>query len=78
VKEAGGVHIIQTFIGEEQAEEIQMQSTGARQGQRGSYEMIISDHSLQSLHITMDFFDGKSPQDIETILQGARNTVFEK
>jgi len=37
----GGVHVIQTFLSEELSEEIQIQGRTARQGKKGSYEMIL-------------------------------------
>jgi len=41
VKDVGGVHIIQAFISEEESETVQIQGRTARQGNPGSYQMII-------------------------------------
>ena len=37
VNEGGGVHVIQTFISEEESESTQIEGRTARQGQKGSY-----------------------------------------
>lgn len=41
VKEAGGLHVIQTFVSEEESEDVQIAGRTARQGQKGTYEMIL-------------------------------------
>jgi len=35
------VHVIQTFLSEELSEEIQIKGRAARQGQDGSYSMVL-------------------------------------
>jgi len=45
----GGVHVLQTFYSEEKSEEYQIMGRGARQGDRGSYSMILLDESLEWL-----------------------------
>ena len=47
VQKNGGVHIIQTFLSKEQSEEIQIQGRTARQGKKGSYQMILLDSDLE-------------------------------
>ncbi len=47
VDEAGGVHVIQTFLSEELSEEIQIRGRTARQGKKGSYTLILSALDLQ-------------------------------
>lgn len=48
---AGGVHVLQTFFSVDKAEEVQIQGRTARQGQQGTYGLIL----LQSqLHETFD------------------------
>ncbi|KAL3806273.1 hypothetical protein ACHAXA_000871 [Cyclostephanos tholiformis] len=42
VESNGGVHIIQTFLSEEPSEEIQIQGRTARQGKRGTFQLIFS------------------------------------
>lgn len=43
----GGVHVLQTFFSEELSEEYQIMGRGARQGDRGSYRMILLDKDLE-------------------------------
>lgn len=42
VREKGGVHVIQTFISQEQSESVQIEGRTARQGERGSFELIVN------------------------------------
>ncbi|CAF2770029.1 unnamed protein product [Rotaria sp. Silwood2] len=43
----GGIHVLQTFFSEELSEEYQIMGRGARQGDRGSYRMILLDKELE-------------------------------
>ena len=43
----GGMHVLQTFFSEELSEEYQIMGRGARQGDRGSYRMILRDIDLE-------------------------------
>ena len=43
VKEAGGLHVIQTFISDEESETVQIEGRTARQGSEGSYELLINE-----------------------------------
>lgn len=43
----GGIHVLQTFFSEEPSEEYQIMGRGARQGDRGSYRMILRDRDLE-------------------------------
>ena len=43
----GGIHVLQTFFSEELSEEYQIKGRGARQGDRGSYRMILRDKDLE-------------------------------
>jgi len=47
VQRKGGVHVIQGFLSEERSEEIQIQGRTARQGKKGSYQMILLDSDLE-------------------------------
>ncbi len=47
VQRNGGVHVIQAFLSEDESEEIQIQGRTARQGKRGSYEMILLASDLE-------------------------------
>ena len=43
----GGVHVLQTFFSEELSEEYQIMGRGARQGDHGSYRMILLNKDLE-------------------------------
>jgi uncharacterized protein YegL len=47
VQTHGGVHIIQTFLSAERSEEIQIQGRTARQGKKGSYQMVLLESDLE-------------------------------
>ncbi|KAL7552125.1 hypothetical protein ACHAWF_015342 [Thalassiosira exigua] len=51
VEKGGGVLIIQTFLSEEASEEVQIQGRTARQGKRGSYQMILVHSDLTDFGI---------------------------
>jgi hypothetical protein len=42
-----GVHVIQTFLSEELSEQIQIMGRTARQGDTGSYSMVLNDEDLE-------------------------------
>ena len=46
-----GIHVIQTFLSEELSEEIQIKGRTARQGEFGSYSMILSEKALEKYSI---------------------------
>jgi len=41
VEDAGGVHVIQTFLSEELSEEVQIKGRTARQGRKGLFSMVL-------------------------------------
>jgi len=41
VSKLGGLHVIQTFLSIDASEEVQIQGRTARQGEKGSYKLII-------------------------------------
>ncbi|KAL7555469.1 hypothetical protein ACA910_006131 [Epithemia clementina (nom. ined.)] len=47
VQRNGGVHIIQAFLSEELSEELQIKGRTARQGKKGSYQMILLEPDLE-------------------------------
>ena len=57
----GGVHVVQTFLSEDYSEEIQIRGRAARQGEYGSYSLIVSIVSLEKFLI--------KPEDILTEYQ---------
>ncbi|CAF4908972.1 unnamed protein product, partial [Rotaria sp. Silwood1] len=60
----GGIHVIQTFLSEEMSEEVQIKGRTARQGDYGSYCMILLDKDLEKYQIDRNDIenvrDGKS------------------
>lgn len=62
---SGGTHVIQTFLSEEVSEEKQIKGRTARQGEQGSYSMILLDQDLEKFHITIDDINNMR-KDIET------------
>jgi len=61
VKEKGGLHVIQTFLSEEESEAVQIEGRTARQGQEGSYELIITDDDLKSVNQDQAQLNGMKP-----------------
>ena len=59
----GGVHVIQTFLSEELSEEVQIKGRTARQGDFGSYSMILSYDELEKFQIYQE--------DIENVKKGS-------
>ncbi|EFA77010.1 helicase [Heterostelium album PN500] len=53
----GGVHVIQTFLSEEITEEIQIKGRTARQGQKGSYKIILQKPDLVKMGMTSESLD---------------------
>ena len=49
LKSNGGLHVIQTFFSESLSEETQIKGRTARQGQSGSYMMILLDEDLEKI-----------------------------
>ncbi|CAF3079102.1 unnamed protein product [Rotaria sp. Silwood2] len=47
----GGTHVIQTFLSEEISEEVQIKGRTARQGNKGSYSMVLLDRDLEKFQI---------------------------
>ncbi|EAR88873.1 helicase carboxy-terminal domain protein, putative (macronuclear) [Tetrahymena thermophila SB210] len=47
VLNSGGVHVIQTFYSSKKSEEVQIMGRSARQGQVGSYSLVLLDQELQ-------------------------------
>lgn len=53
----GGTHVIQTFLSEDLSEEVQIKGRTARQGNFGSFSMILLDSDLEKFHITRENID---------------------
>ena len=50
----GGVHVIQTFFSEELSEEVQIKGRTARQGEQGSFSMILNLDELEKFGFTQN------------------------
>ncbi|KAL4489804.1 hypothetical protein ABPG72_022444 [Tetrahymena utriculariae] len=48
----GGIHVIQTFYSNKKSEEVQIMGRSARQGQPGSYGMVLLDSELENIICT--------------------------
>lgn len=51
VREANGIHVIQSFFSEDTSEERQIKGRTARQGEKGSYSMILCATQLEQMEI---------------------------
>ncbi|CAF0990699.1 unnamed protein product [Brachionus calyciflorus] len=61
----GGVHVIQTFFSDDPSEEIQIMGRTARQGETGSYSLILMDEDLEK------FFGTSYKVNLETMRSNA-------
>lgn len=64
VKEAKGVHVIQTYISEEESEAKQTEGRTARQGNEGSYELILNNDSLGKYKIDFETAKKMEPMNL--------------
>ena len=69
MKAAGGVHVVQAFLSEAKSEEVQIRGRTARQGQRGSYKLV-----LDSVEICKHF--GVEPAELAQQLKGSGVYAF--
>ncbi|CAF0938955.1 unnamed protein product [Adineta steineri] len=68
---SGGTHVIQTFLSEEVSEEVQIKGRTARQGDCGSYSMILLDSDFEKFQIEKtDIENVKKGRSILTRLAG--------
>ena len=73
VQQAGGVFVIQTFFSEEISEEIQIQGRTARQGKKGSYELLLLESDLTNhFGIREGNVFNVAKEDIYSVLDEAR------
>lgn len=47
VEDNGGIHVVQTFLSEEESEEIQIRGRSARQDKKGTYQLILLRSDLE-------------------------------
>lgn len=55
--EAGGVHVIQTFLSKQVTEEVQIKGQAARQGDHGSYSLMLTHDDLDKFGITSEIIE---------------------
>jgi predicted GTPase len=79
VAKNGGVHVIQAFLSEELSEETQIKGRTARQGEEGSYSMVLLDRDLEKFLITQeDIVKVKESGKIYPHLNKKRNIYFKE
>jgi hypothetical protein len=69
MKAAGGVHVVQAFLSEANSEEVQIRGRTARQGERGSYKLV-----LDSVETCKHF--GMKPAELAQQLKGSGVYAF--
>jgi len=72
----GGVHVIQVFLSEELSEETQIQGRTARQGDHGSYSMILLDQSLEKFTNLDELKEAQKKEGVYDFLNEKRNDYF--
>jgi hypothetical protein len=75
---SGGIHVIQTFISDELSEETQIQGRTARQGNTGSYSMIVVDKDLEKYGITDSVLESmRNKKELYSVINKKRCAFFE-
>ena len=75
----GGIHVLQTFFSEELSEEYQIMGRGARQGDQGSYRMLLLDSDLEWLLGAgwKEVIPKLTGSTLYSSLNSARNSIYE-
>ena len=76
IKRNGGVHVIQTFLSEEYSEEVQIRGRTARQGDKGTFQLILSLPGLEKYMITPDELSNQIIDNRYDYLDEKRNQFF--
>ena len=77
--QAGGVHVIMTFVSDYLSEETQIKGRTARQSNNGSFSFVLERNSLERYGISQsDIEDMKSQLKLHSRINTARNIFFEK
>ncbi len=78
VSSNGGAHVIQTFLSAEISEETQIKGRTARQGDHGSYSMVLLEDSLHVFQVTNELITRiKATGVYYSVLNDKRNEFFE-
>ena len=73
---AGGVHVLQTFLALKKADEVQIQGRTARQGKQGTYALVLLQADLsEKLSLRAGWNSNVAQRDLRGTLERARNTV---
>ncbi len=76
-KRCGGVHVVQTFVSDEISEETQIKGRTARQGEPGSYSMVLAAEDLERYNLReREIARMKSTSELYTTLNEARCRFF--
>jgi len=80
VKRNGGIHVIQTFFCSDIGEEIQIKGRTARQGQEGSFQVILKYEDPQRYGITEEIVDQfrNADKSLYQEMCKLRQTIYEK
>lgn len=75
----GGLHVLQTFFSDSVSEEIQIKGRTARQGNKGSYSMVITEQSLDRYGLDAKAISRiKRQGKLYTSVNEARNRFFDQ
>ena len=72
-----GIHVIQTFLSDELSEETQIKGRTARQGDNGSYSIVLFDKTLEKYQIFQNEISSLEPSEYYRLLNEKRNKLFE-
>ena len=76
---AGGVHVIQTFVSDLLSEETQIKGRTARQGNKGSFSLVVKEGSLERFGIQKPAIESmRSKAEIYDTVDDARSLLFAK
>jgi hypothetical protein len=79
VRANSGIHVLQTFLSEEHSEETQIMGRTARQGDPGSYSMVLLDSSLEKFLIYQnDLQEMQQKGKYDKFLQKKRDEYFKR
>jgi predicted transcriptional regulator len=80
---SGGVHVIQTFVSLDVSEEKQIKGRTARQGNQGSYSLVLLDTTLEAINISIEMIrkfeaSGQRYTEIDRYRRAMCDTTFQK
>jgi predicted transcriptional regulator len=80
---SGGVHVIQTFVSLDVSEEKQIKGRTARQGNQGSYSLVLLDTKLEAINISIEIIrkfeaSGQRYTEIDRYRRAMCDTTFQK